>query len=436
MHNVNLEHVRKAFFLGIGGIGMSAVARMMHHEGRTVLGCDITENKIVQDLRSEGYLIHIGQKIEDIPSDVNLIVYSEAVEDYHPDFLANVRSRYFVPILSYPEMLGMVSHGKKTIAIAGTHGKTTTTGMTGTMLVDTGVDPTVIVGSILAREKSNFIAGTSEYFVVESCEYKRSFLNIQPHILVITNIEEDHLDYYKDLEDIKSAFHDLALKVPETGFIIADIHNQTVADVVKDVRAKVIDYRDYRDENLKLKVPSDYNISNAACALAVADILELDKVRAQTSLENFQGTWRRFEYKGKTKRDTLVYDDYAHHPTEISSMLTAMHTMFPEKDIVALFEPHLFSRTKSLLSEFAKSFIHAYDVVLLPIYHAREENDGSISSEILGQKIQEHNPRVFVARSYDQALEHIETSNTANTVIVTIGAGSVYEIGERFLATH
>jgi len=436
MYQVNLEQTNKIFFLGIGGIGMSALARAMHHAGKIVLGSDISENKIVDDLRNEGYLIHIGQHIEDIPSDVNLIVYSEAIEDFHPEFLGKLRSRFFVPIISYPQMLGVFSQDKFTIAIAGTHGKTTTTGMIGTMLVDTKQSPTVIVGSILAREQSNFIAGTSDVIVVESCEYKRSFLNVNPKILVITNIERDHMDYYKDLEDIKNAFHELALKVPETGFIITDTHNETVADVMKDVRAKVIDYRDYRDENLKLKVPSDYNISNAACALAVADILKLDGINARLSLENFQGTWRRFEYKGKTKHDALVYDDYAHHPTEISSMLTAMHIMFPEKDIIAIFEPHLFSRTKSLLSEFATSFMLAHDVVLVPIYHAREEDDGSISSEMLGQKIQEHNARVFVARNYDQALEHIEMHNTSNTIIVTVGAGPVYEIGERFLKTH
>jgi UDP-N-acetylmuramate--alanine ligase len=430
MNQLSLEKIHKIFFVGIGGIGMSALARMMHHQGKLVIGSDTSLNKVVEDLHSEGFLVHTGQSIENIPSDIDLVVFSEAVQDYQPEFLVTLKKQFSVPMLSYPEMLGVVSRDMFTIAIAGTHGKTTTTGMIATMLVDAGKNPTAVVGSILAREQSNFIAGTSNIFVVEACEYKRSFLNIKPNILVITNIEEDHLDYYKDLADIQGAFRGFTHSVPSDGVIIADTHDPVVQAVLSGATQKVVDYRAFIDQTLGLRVPSEYNLHNAAGALAVARELGIDTDQARTSLENFQGTWRRFEYKGRARRGELIYDDYAHHPTEVRSVLAAAKKIFPDRDIIAIFEPHLFSRTKALFDDFSKCFSDADRVILLPIYFAREEEDSSISSNMLGEAIAKHQSKVFVARSYKHVLEYLETTETTDAVIITMGAGSVYHIGE------
>jgi len=431
MSKIELSQVNKIYFIGIGGIGMSAIARMMHHEGRLVVGSDTDENKIVQDLRNEGYLIHLGQDIENIPGDVDVIVYSEAVEDYHPDFSALLRDTFDMPIISYPEMLGAVSHNAFTVAVTGSHGKTTTTSMIASMLVDTGENPTTIVGSILAREQSNYIAGSDNLFVVEACEYKRSFLNIHPNVLVITNIEADHLDYYKDLDDVKSAFKEMVGNVATDGTIVADMSDVVIQEVLEDATQTIIDYSKHIDDTLELRVPSVYNFENAACALAVAESFDVDTGQAKRSLENFKGTWRRFEFKGTGQQKELIYDDYAHHPTEIRAALAAAKKIFPDRDIVAIFEPHLFSRTKALFNEFAESFKDADRVILLPIYFAREEKDDSISSKQLGDTISQYHDKVFVARSYDHVIEYLSTTETTEAVILTLGAGPVYQISEK-----
>jgi UDP-N-acetylmuramate--alanine ligase len=434
MSSIDVSQINKIYFLGIGGIGMSAIARMMHHEGRLVIGSDTDNNKIVQDLRSEGYLIHIGQDIENIPNDVDVIVYSEAVEDYHPKFLDTVREHFNVPVISYPQMLGAISNNTVTIAVTGSHGKTTTTGMISSMLVDTGKNPTAIIGSILAREQSNYIAGSKDLFVVEACEYKRSFLNLHPNILVITNIEADHLDYYKDLDDVKSAFKEMVGNVPEDGTIIARMSDPIVQEVLTGATQTVIDYAEHIDDTLGLRVPSLYNFENAACALSVAQSLGIEEVLAKQSLENFQGTWRRFQYKGVGQQKELIYDDYAHHPTEVRGVLAAAKKMFPDREIVVIFEPHLFSRTKALFDEFVASFVDADRVLLAPIYFAREDDDGSISSQMLGDAIAQTGKKVFVGRSYDHIVDYISTTETTDAVIMTIGAGPVYHVADKLVA--
>ena len=422
--------MNKVYFVGIGGVGMSGLARMMHHQGKLVVGSDTTANKIVEDLRNEGYLVHVGQDMQNIPSDVDLVVYSEAVADYHPEFLSDIHEKFNIPVLSYPQMLGVVSQNTFTIAIAGSHGKTTTSGMVASMLVDAGKNPTAIVGSILAREGTNYLAG-GDTFVVEACEYKRSFLNLQPNILVITNIEADHLDYYKDLDGVKLAFKDLVANVASDGVIIADMSDIIVQDVVSGATQTIVDSSKFIDESLELRIPSIYNFKNASAALAIAEQFDIDSNIARRALESFKGTWRRFEFKGKTRNGELVYDDYAHHPTEIRSALNAAKKMFPDRDIVVIFEPHLFSRTKALFDDFVHSFSNADRVILLPIYFAREEHDDSVSSQQLGDAISQYHHKVFVARSYEHVVEYLGTTETTDAVIITMGAGPVHYIAEK-----
>jgi UDP-N-acetylmuramate--alanine ligase len=307
------------------------------------------------------------------------------------------------------------------------------------ILRDAGKDPTVIIGSLLIGEKSNFIAGQSNLFLVEACEYRRSFLNINPNILVITNIDEDHLDYYKDIADIKNAFRELVMKVPADGFIVCDPSDKNIADVVVDINAKVINYADFFNPSIKLKVPGLHNKKDAASAFAVASILAVSYTEANTSLEAFPGTWRRFEYKGKLTNGALIYDDYAHHPVEIVATLSGFRELYPKNDgwkVTVVFQPHLFSRTKLLLDDFAKSFADADAVLVLPIYHAREEDDGTISAEILATEINKHNNNAQAFIDFASTEKYLDIwlpNMNSKDIIVTMGAGEAWKVGDYIL---
>lgn len=402
---------RKIFFVGIGGIGISAIARMMHLEGKAVSGSDMSENELTEELRGLGIDVVIGQGFDLIPKDVDLIVYTIAIPHYDPKLFKLIQDSKII-YKSYPEMLGLVTTDKYTIAVAGTHGKTTTTAMIAKILIEAGLEPSVIVGSLLKDYKSNLIVGKGKYFVVEACEYERSFLNLHPDLAVVTNIEADHLDYYKDLEDIRGAFK--------------QFENQS-----KDV---VSEYSKYLDQVPKLNVPGEHNRQDAAAALAVADLLKIDMEVAKKALSSFMGTWRRLEKRGVTTKGVIVYDDYAHHPTEIRASLQALRELYPRgsKNIVVLFQPHLYSRTKALFKEFAESFGGADRVYLLPIYFAREEKDESVSSEVLAEAIDLNGVTAYAFPDFESAEEVIEGLNLGeNDVFVTMGAGLAYKVADK-----
>lgn len=442
--NLDLSKIKNVHFIGIGGIGISAVARMMLSEGKKVTGQDMQEGEVVDELRKIGIEVEIGQSFEKIPEDTDLIIYTIAIEYYDPELFKKLQLKE-TSIRSYPEMLNIISKDKYTIAIAGTHGKTTTTAMIAKVLKDASKNPTVIVGSLL-EGKTNYIKGNSDpalndasqggYFVVEACEYRRSFLNINPKILVITNIDKDHLDYYKDIEDIKSAFRELALKVPSDGFIICNPDDENIFDVIKNIPAKIINYQEFFNENLKLKIPGNHNKKNAAAAVAVASLLDIPQLKSEESLEDFSGTWRRFEYKGKLENGTLIYDDYAHHPVEIMATLESFKELYPNKKITIVFQPHLYSRTKILFDEFSKSFSLADKVLVLPIYFAREESDGTISSDSLVEEINKHSKNAESFSDFKSLEEYLEAqllSMNDKDIIVTMGAGEAFKIGNFLL---
>jgi UDP-N-acetylmuramate--alanine ligase len=440
---LDLTKINNVHFIGIGGIGISAVARMMKMMGKNVTGQDMQDGEIVKELQKLGIEINIGhQSFENIPEGTELVVYTVAIETYDKELFDKIKSQNDFIIKSYPQMLGVISSDKYTIAICGTHGKTTTTGMVAQIFKDVSLDPTVIVGSLLKEKdgtRTNFVHGNSKYFVVEACEYRRSFLNINPNILVITNIDEDHLDYYKDIEDIKSAFHEMAMRVPEDGYVVCNTSDPNIGDVVEGIKAKVVDYSKNFDANLKLKIPGIHNKKNADAAVTASEICGVSKDDAKKYVCEFPGTWKRFEFKGKLPIGALVYDDYAHHPTEITSTLEGFREIYPKEDgwhITVIFQPHLFSRTKLLLNEFAQSFSDADQVMLLPIYYAREVDDGTISSEILELEINKYtdNAEAFTDfRSLEKNLfVRIEKMNEKN-VIVTMGAGEAVKIGEAIL---
>jgi UDP-N-acetylmuramate--alanine ligase len=411
MQDLDLSKIRKVFFVGIGGIGISAIARMMHLEGKVVLGSDISENKMTHELSTLGIQVIIGQGFELIPKDVDLILYTIAIPHYDPKLFEEIKSSG-IQILSYPQILGIVTANKYTIAVAGTHGKTTTTAMIAKILIDAGLDPSVIVGSLLKDYRSNLIVGKSKYFVVEACEYERSFLNIHPKLLLITNIEADHLDYYKDLEDIKIAFREL------------EGQSENV----------ISDYSKYLDKVPKLLVPGEHNRLDAAAALAVADFLQIDLNLTQKSLATFGGTWRRLEKIGITEQGTIIYDDYAHHPTEIKASLEALREIYPKgvKNITVVFQPHLYSRTKALFDDFTKAFSQADKVILLPIYFAREKPDESISSGKLAEAICPNGVKAMAFTDFKLAEEYLKSQKfREKDIFITMGAGEAYKVTDQ-----
>ena len=439
--NLDLSKIKKVFFVGIGGIGISAIARMFLQEGKTVLGSDMSDGEITQELAALGIPIFIGQGFDLIPNDVDLIVYTTAIKHYDPTLVAQI-STTGIPAKTYPEMLHLVTANKYTIAICGTHGKTTTTAMIAKILIENKKDPSVIVGSLLKEYKSNLIVGKSEYFVVEACEYERSFLNINPKITVITNIEEDHMDYYKDIADIENAFSTF---LDQTGeYVVCDPNDKNLASVLAGKNIKIIDYTKYLDNVPKLLVAGIHNRKNAACAIAVAEILGINNIDAQNAVAKFSGTWRRMDLKGTTKSGAIVYDDYAHHPTEIKASLEGYRELYPrspspgegksKNKIIVVFQPHLYSRTKALFTEFTTAFNEADEVYFLPIFFAREEFDPTISSEILAEAVAKNVSGAKAFKDFEEAEKFIQEANLGEgDILVTMGAGRAYEVGDILL---
>jgi UDP-N-acetylmuramate--alanine ligase len=409
MNNLDLQKIKKVFFIGIGGIGISAIARMLFLEGKDVSGSDMSASPVTRELEKVGLKIILGQNFELIPKDTDLIIYTLAIPHYDPKLFEQITNSG-ISYKSYPQMLGIVTENKKTIAVAGTHGKTTTTAMIAKILMDTGRDPSVIVGSLLKDYQSNFIMGKSDLFVVEACEYERSFLNLKPKILVITNIEAEHLDYYKDIADIKSAFKQLE----------------------KQSEKVISDYTKYLDKVPKLMVPGEHNRLDAAAALAVADLLGIPLDLAKEALSKFTGTWRRLDKKGETKDGMIIYDDYAHHPTEIKASLQGLRELYPSKRITVLFQPHLYSRTKALFDDFVASFDQADRVLILPIYFAREAKDENISSEKLAEAMRKNGNDATAFLDFESAEALVRSLNMGEKdVFVTMGAGEAYKVADK-----
>lgn len=430
MKEIDLNKIKKIHFVGIGGIGISALAQLAHHEGKIVFGTnDNLSPQTLDRVRALGIRVFIGANIKNIDTDTDLIIYSTAWDDMEHDFMAGVRATN-IPVLTYFEGLGLFSKNKITIAVSGTHGKTTTTGMLAKVMIDGVQDPTVIVGSVLTEQHGNFVAGKSNYFVVEACEYRRSFLNLHPHIAIITNIDNDHLDYYKDIDDIISAFHEFAMKVPKDGFVVANLSDPNTVKALRGIKAKIINFSQLGDPVAKLgiKVPGEHNRKNAAAVLAVARILGLDEDKTKKALESFSGTWRRFEYKGKTASGTIVYDDYGHHPTEVKATLAGAREKFPNKKIVVVFQPHLYSRTKLLLDDFSRAFTEADEVILAPIYAARELFDPSVTSEMLAEKI---GNKAKVMKDFSEIEKYLDKKLNESNLLLSMGAGDIYKVVDK-----
>lgn len=439
---MDLQQFKNIHFIGIGGIGISALARMFLLAGKTVSGSDRNLNEPASELSKHGAKIFIGHQADNLPGACDLVIYTIAVGEDNPE--RQEARRRGLPLFSYPEALGWLSANKRTIAISGTHGKTTTTAMVAEIALAAGLDPTVIVGSFLlrgnsAQEKTNFIAGRGEWLIVEACEYRRSFLNLSPEILLITNIDQDHLDYYRDLADIQQAFGELVAKVPPNGVLICDCQDPHLSAVIAQARCQVIDYRHSDKTQLKLRLPGEHNRLNAQGALAVASWLKVTDDLSQSALNNFRGTWRRFEYLGNYRQACPVIDDYAHHPAEIRATINSAREFIKREKLsgklTVVFQPHLFSRTKSFLPEFAQALSLADEIIVTDIYPARELPDPSISSAMVVERVKSliQAPQEAIYLGDKEQVKSCLAERDEPAMIVVMGAGDIRQVAEKLL---
>ncbi|MBI4099029.1 UDP-N-acetylmuramate--L-alanine ligase [Candidatus Parcubacteria bacterium] len=464
---MEIQQVRSAHFIGIGGIGVSAIARLFLHWGSAASGSDAKRSEITDELGELGATIAIGHAAENVPADAELIVYSPAVPAENPERVE--AARLGIPQKSYPEMLGELMAGTFGIAVSGTNGKTTTTALLGHMLVEAGLDPTVIVGSKVGNfNGANLRVGKGPHVVVEGCEYRRHFLNLRPKMIVLTNIEVDHLDYFKDFDDIKSAFREyLALLTPE-GTLVYNRDDPAVVEVVQTSHAKKIAYGTSRHYNIliydsdggaadvqlisravkggrqslrvritqeehefQLRLPGEIYAFNALAAIAAAHALGVRVEEIQKAVASFRGTWRRFERIGEVE-DKPIISDYAHHPTAVRETLRAAREFFPGKRILAVFQPHQRNRTKNLLADFAASFDAADNIIIAEIYDVAGREEGlEISSRDLASRLHDAGRRAQYGANLDETLALIKDQLHSVDVVLIMGAGDIYTIGQK-----
>lgn len=448
---MNLPQIKKVYFVGIGGIGMSALARYFKSKEVSVSGSDRDMNSdVVKGLISEDIEVVDQENLKEedlskLMSDADIVIYTVAIPEENIElFFAKSNKK---PLFTYAEMLGRISEDKFTIAVAGTHGKTTTTAMTAEIAHNLGLKPNVVVGSFLnwGSEtgeiiKTNFISGDSELFIVEACEYKRSFLNLNPNILIITNLEADHLDYYKDLQDVQQAFYDLASKLPEDGKIICQAADPNLKNIVLDFSDKIVDYTDVIEKVPEMVVFGDHNKANAAAAISAIQSfiylqksdIEIESDKICEAVKTFKGTWRRMEFKGELESGVKIYDDYGHHPTEVEATLKSFREHFPNNKILVVFQPHLHSRTRMFFNEFVNTLSAADRSIIYPIYQARDEEDYGVSSKILVDRINEKTEKFdsdFVD-SFDEIVREIKVLEK-EWIVILLGAGEIYQISDK-----
>lgn len=417
------------YFIGIGGIGMSALAQLLSDRGDRVVGSDRSASPVTDMLKEKGITVYFEQDGAHLTAQTTLVVYSAAVPEDHPE--RKRAEELGIGQVCYFEMLGRVAESKRTIAVAGTHGKTTTTGMLARILMDAKASPTVVVGSIVTDLGSNYVRGNSDLFVVEACEYHRHFLNLTPTVLVITNLEFDHSDYFRDLADVQDAFRAFIQKVPAEGVIVTDIENPNIAPLLEGVQASVVHYPS--EAAYPLQLPGEFNVMNAKAATAAARaVAGVTPDVVAHALMQFKGTWRRFEYKGRMG-EVDVYDDYAHHPTAIQETIRALKAKAKGRVLLA-FHPHLFSRTRDLFDGFVRSFTGVDELIIAPIFAARETDDGTVSSELLAQQIRAEGVPARAVASLAEVEAWLRENARPGDTIMTMGAGDIYTVADRLVA--
>ncbi len=457
MYNIDFNNPVHVHFIGIGGISMSGLASILLSEGFTVSGSDNKESELTEQLRNEGATIYIGQRYENITADIDLVVYTAAIRMDNPEFGSAMEHN--LPMLTRAELLGQLMRNYDcSIAISGTHGKTTTSSMASEILLSMDTDPTLSIGGMLKAIGGNIRIGHSDYFLTEACEYTNSFLSFFPRYGVILNIEADHLDFFKDLADIRNSFHKFALLLPENGALIINGEIDNLSEITADVKCPIrtfglSDSFDYYATDITydasghpsytlhtpggntypviLNVMGIHNVYNSLAALALADTLSFAMEPSLDAVDKCTGADRRFQIKGKIGDITIV-DDYAHHPTEIKATLTAAEK-FPHNHLWVVFQPHTYSRTKALMSDFADALSMAEHVVLADIYAARETDTLGISSEDLMKEIVKRGTDCHYFHSFSEIEIFLLQNCNPGDVLITMGAGDVLRVGEELL---
>ncbi|MBT5016981.1 UDP-N-acetylmuramate--L-alanine ligase [Candidatus Peregrinibacteria bacterium] len=419
-------------FIGIGGIGMSALARFYLERGHSVTGSNDEDSAILEALRDEGFGVFVGHSALHVADDTEMVVYTEAIPIDNLELQA-ARDRK-IPIKTYFEALGEISKDFKTIAVAGTHGKTTTTAILTRILLQSHRDPTVLIGTNMKElDGKNFCLGEGEWLLVEACEYRRSFLHLQPKVVVLTNLELDHPDYYQDLDDYLDAFKELVAKLPKDGVLVANGDDENVRKVAEGVSCEVVYFSATEKEvkSFDLQIPGKHNLMNALAAYATGTVVDVEEDIMMEAINTFEGSWRRFEFKGKVNK-ALVYDDYAHHPTEVQASIQGAREKYPEHRLVVVFEPHQYNRTRHFLEEFAKSFKEADQVIIPSIYQVRdsEEDLEAVSPEKLVNELSKYHENVRFGDGFEKTIEYLKGSVSEGDLVLVMGAGEVWQVAE------
>lgn len=450
---MNLSELKRVHFVGVGGIGMSGLSEVVASLGPAVSGCDLRPNAVTRRLETRGIAVAEGHSPAHVAG-ADLLVASSAVRSDNAE-ISEARERG-VPVMRRAEVLGLLTRERPTVATAGTHGKTTTTAMVSLILRRAGIDPTLIVGGIMHDVGSNAVIGRGEWLVIEADEFDRSFLQFDSRVAIITNLEADHLDCYRDLDDLIGAFREFVSRIPEDGALLVCADDSNAPSAAAAARCRVIRYgteptADFRIESVtfleggsrfhlvsgndrvevRLHVPGTHNVLNAVAAIGAAVEVGVPLSDAARHMESFRGVERRFQRMGVLAGAEIV-DDYAHHPTEIRATIQAARTAWPSKRIFALFQPHLYSRTRDFHREFGEALAEADRSWVLPIYPAREEPIEGVDSALIVRSLSgDASERVaLLDLPLDEAAEHFRSVLGEGDVLITMGAGDVNRVSE------
>ena len=457
MYKIDFNNPVRIHFTGIGGVSMCGLAELLRDAGFSVSGSDRSRSDRTEHLESIGITVFYGQREENITEEIQCVVFTSAVHPDNPEYIAAHKLQ--IPCLTRGELMGQImKHYQTPIGISGTHGKTTTTSMISEILLHANLDPTLFIGGNLKSIQGCLRIGKSGYFVTEACEYTNSFLSFSPKIGLILNIEEDHLDFFKDLAHIRDSFRKYAELLPEDGCLIINGQIENLPELTNGLACRVVTFgRDsgldwyfdglsynekglpaftlhgpgQQERHITLQVPGEHNVYNATAAAALANLLSIDDAVTVAALHEFKGADRRFEYKGTIGGITVI-DDYSHHPTEITAALKAA-SKYPHKTLWCVFQPHTYSRTKAFMKEFAKALTLADKIVLADIYAARETDQLGISSQTLQNEIRALGHECEYFSTFDEIENYLLENCIKDDLLITMGAGDVLKIGEKLL---
>ena len=458
MYQINFKKPIHIHFIGIGGISMSGLAEILLEEHFTISGSDSQKSPLTEKLTNAGAKIFYGQRASNIEEGTDLVVYTAAIHEDNPELAAAKAAG--IPTLTRAELLGQIMDNySDSVAIAGTHGKTTTTSMVSQIFLDARMDPTISVGGILDAIGGNIRVGHSDYFVTEACEYTNSYHAFHPYISIILNVDADHLDFFSGIEEIADSFKTFAEILPDNGLLVVNGDMKYYEHVTKDLHCNIItfgmnDGNDYsatdivfdedghptytlvvkgeKQDRIALHATGIHNVMNSLSVIAVADFLGIDRSYTITGLARCSSAHRRFEHKGVTENGVKIVDDYAHHPTEIAATLAAAKNT-PHNELWCIFQPHTYSRTKALLDEFGQALSVCDHVILADIYAAREKDTGMVSSKDVCDKINANGGHAIYLGDFDSITDYVKKNCKKNDLLITMGAGNVDSIGNELL---